>query len=282
MSGLAWGRDPTRHADATRFSMAARFGGQEATVTLHTADGQLCASAWGPGRQAALACAPALAGLSDDPLSFRPAHPFLRELQSHHPGLRTPRSGQVVVELLKATLGQLVTTREAAAAWRALVRRLGTPAPGPEGLWLPPDPRRLARCTPWELVPLGIPRKQAETVIRVAAVAGHMEDCLTMSLGLAMKQMMKVRGVGPWTAGHAVAHGLGHPDAVILGDLHLPRHVGRALAGEPDADDRRMMELLEPFRGHRFRVVRLIHTSGVKPPRRGPLVEAPPSWTGSG
>ena len=31
-----------------------------------------------------------------------------------------------------------------------------------------------------------------------------------------------------------------------------------------------MLELLEPYRGHRYRVLRLIELSGLAPPRRGP------------
>jgi 3-methyladenine DNA glycosylase/8-oxoguanine DNA glycosylase len=55
---------------------------------------------------------------------------------------------------------------------------------------------------------------------------------------------------------------LGDPDAVPVGDLHLPREIGRALAGESRADDRRMLELLEPFRGHRFRLIRWLLAAG--------------------
>jgi hypothetical protein len=31
-----------------------------------------------------------------------------------------------------------------------------------------------------------------------------------------------------------------------------------------------MLELLEPYRSHRYRVQRLVEMSGVAPPRRGP------------
>jgi hypothetical protein len=43
-----------------------------------------------------------------------------------------------------------------------------------------------------------------------------------------------------------------------------------ALAGEPRGDDARMLELLEPFRGHRGRVQRLLEVSGIHPEARGP------------
>jgi 3-methyladenine DNA glycosylase/8-oxoguanine DNA glycosylase len=51
---------------------------------------------------------------------------------------------------------------------------------------------------------------------------------------------------------------LGDADAVAVGDLHLPHLVARWLAGEHRGTDARMLELLEPFRGHRARVIRLL------------------------
>jgi 3-methyladenine DNA glycosylase/8-oxoguanine DNA glycosylase len=65
-----------------------------------------------------------------------------------------------------------------------------------------------------------------------------------------------------------VAHG--DPDAVSVGDYHLPNVVAWALAGEPRADDARMLELLEPYRGQRARVQRLLEVSGIWPPKYGP------------
>jgi hypothetical protein len=55
-----------------------------------------------------------------------------------------------------------------------------------------------------------------------------------------------------------------------VGDFHMPSLVTWALAGEPRGTDDRMLELLEPFAGHRGRVVRLLKTSGIRAPRYGP------------
>jgi hypothetical protein len=61
----------------------------------------------------------------------------------------------------------------------------------------------------------------------------------------------------------------GDPDAVSVGDYHLCHQVGYALTGHR-VDDDGMLELLEPWRGHRQRVIRLIGLSGLLEPRRGP------------
>ena len=63
---------------------------------------------------------------------------------------------------------------------------------------------------------------------------------------------------------------LGDPDAVPVGDYHLPAVVTYALTGEEGGDDARMLELLEPYAGHRYRAIQMIKFSGVTPPRRGP------------
>ena len=87
---------------------------------------------------------------------------------------------------------------------------------------------------------------------------------------LTRRRLMTVPGVGPWTAAEVARAALGDADAVSEGDYHLPHQVAWALAGEARADDARMLELLEPYRGHRGRVVRLIEAGGPGPPRFGP------------
>jgi hypothetical protein len=62
----------------------------------------------------------------------------------------------------------------------------------------------------------------------------------------------------------------GDPDALSLGDFHTPHLVSWALAGEARGDDARMLELLEPYRGQRARLVRVLELSGLMAPRFGP------------
>ena len=85
---------------------------------------------------------------------------------------------------------------------------------------------------------------------------------------------------GSVTGGRPVDHSGGHAAVVRrsrrrLGRrLHLPDVVAWALAGEPRADDDRMLELLEPYRGQRGRVQRLLEASHISPPAWGPRMEA--------
>ena len=82
--------------------------------------------------------------------------------------------------------------------------------------------------------------------------------------------LARVRGIGPWTVAEVTRVAYGDPDALSVGDYHIPGLVAWALAGEPKADDARMLEMLEPYRGQRGRVQRLLEESGMYPPKRGP------------
>ena len=82
-------------------------------------------------------------------------------------------------------------------------------------------------------------------------------------------RLSAVPGIGAWTVAEIAQRALGDSDALSVGDYHLSQYVGWALAGKP-LDDAGMVELLEPWRPHRYRVVRLIECSGYAKPRFGP------------
>jgi 3-methyladenine DNA glycosylase/8-oxoguanine DNA glycosylase len=117
---------------------------------------------------------------------------------------------------------------------------------------------------------MGIRPKQARTILRLARYAGRIEDAAASDPDMLAQRLGAIDGVGPWTIAYVLGNVLGDPDAVLLGDYNLPDTVGYVLAGEPRASEARMLELLEPYRGHRFRVIRLLWMNGVSAPRRGP------------
>ena len=84
------------------------------------------------------------------------------------------------------------------------------------------------------------------------------------------RRLGSLPGIGAWTTAEVLRSAWGDPDALSVGDYHVPSIVAWALAGEPRADDARMLELLEPYRGQRGRVQRLLEVARVMPPRYGP------------
>jgi 3-methyladenine DNA glycosylase/8-oxoguanine DNA glycosylase len=213
---------------------------------------------------------PRLVGIDDDPGRLVPSHRLVGELARRMPGLRLGRTDRVLESLVPAILEQKVTGSEASHGLRGLIRRHGEPAPGPFGLRLLPRPETLASLPYYAYHPLGIERRRADAIRWAASRADRLEEIVDLPLEEAYARLRALPGVGAWTAAEVALRALGDTDAVSVGDYHIPNTVAWALAGEPRGDDARMLELLEPYRGQRARVIRLLEAAGVAAPRYGP------------
>ena len=264
--------DPTIRLSTGRAWRATRTADGPASVALVHAGDQLRAEAWGPGADRVLADIPALLGLDDDPAPIPSGHPLIARLARRDTGIRIPRTLAVVESLVPAILEQKVTSDEAHRATIGLIRVHGEAAPGPAEwrLRLPPTPATLAALPYYAYHPFGIERRRAELIRRIASRAPWFEAIVDLPLPDAYARLTAVPGIGPWTAAEVGVRALGDADAVSVGDFHLPNLVAYALAGEPRGNDARMLELLEPYRGQRARVMRLLELSGIRPPRYGP------------
>jgi 3-methyladenine DNA glycosylase/8-oxoguanine DNA glycosylase len=263
--------DPTMRLVAGHVIRATRTADGPATIDVAVRGDHLAAEAWGPGADRLLDDLPGLVGLDEDRSGFVPgAHPLVAELDRRHPGIRLGRTLAVFEALMPAILEQKVTGTEAWRGFRGIVRRWGEPAPGPFGLSLAPPAAVVATIPYHELHPIGIERRRADLLRRVAARANRFEEIVTLTREDAYRRLRAMPGIGPWTAAEVAVRALGDADAVSVGDFHLPHLVAFCLAGEIRSNDTRMLELLEPWRGHRARVVRLLELSGLRPPAFGP------------
>jgi 3-methyladenine DNA glycosylase/8-oxoguanine DNA glycosylase len=241
-------------------------------ATLHVAreNGHVATRAWGPGAEWAVAHAARLCGEQDDDSGFAPTHPALARMHREARGMRMPRTHAVFEALVPSVLAQQVTSEEAHESYKHMVNALGEPAPGPMRLKLPPSPRVLAQTPYWAFHRFGVERRRADVIIRAARSAKRLEEIVGMDLVSAYRRMLAFPGVGPWTAARVAMTALGDADAVPLGDYHLPHSIGWLFDGTPRSTDERMLEILEPYRGHRARVVRMVLQMGVGAPRFGP------------
>ncbi|HEY9286422.1 MAG TPA: DNA-3-methyladenine glycosylase 2 family protein [Candidatus Dormibacteraeota bacterium] len=262
--------DPTIRFGDEEVWRAARTPEGAGTLHLRMAATSVDAEAWGDGAQWLLDGVPRLLGFDDVQDSFRPAGGLIAHLHHRYAGLRLGATEQVFEALLPTILEQKVPGVEAWAAYRALVRRLGEPAPGEHGLFLQPSPKRLAATPYWFAHQLGIDRRRFGVIQNAASLAGRINRTAVLPPAEARALLMSLPGVGPWSAAEVSVVALGDRDAVSVGDYHLPHQVAWALAREPRGSDARMLELLEPYRGHRARVIRLLTVGGIQAPRLGP------------
>ncbi len=228
--------------------------------------------AWGAGAGWALDNAPSLLGADDDVATFEPRDPRVRDAWLRDPHWRVTKTGLVMEALVAAVIEQKVTGIEAWRGWRLLVRRFGTPAPGPgaaRGLRCLPDAAGLRRVPSWEWLRCSIDAQRSDTIMRAALVAGSLERTVGLPMDEADRRLRSVPGIGRWTSAEVRQRAFGDADAVSFGDYHVASHVGYALTGEATDDDR-LAELLESERPHRYRVQHVVTTRMAGPPRRGP------------
>jgi 3-methyladenine DNA glycosylase/8-oxoguanine DNA glycosylase len=248
------------------------------------AEGVVHACAWGPGADVALDGVPAVLGDDDEPGAFRPSpsHPRLVAAWRSHPDWRVTRTTAVFEALAAAALEQRVTGAEAHRAWRLLVRAYGEPAPGPAGnqgafaagMRVPPTPQEWAAIPTWEWLRAGVEEARRRVVLAAAAVAHRLERTVDLPGEEAARALRTVPGVGVWTAAEVRQRAHGDADAFSWNDFHVAKNVTWALTGEV-RNDAACAELVEQYRGHRYRVQRLLELDGVRRPRRAPRMARP-------
>lgn len=272
----AWRRgagDPTYRVDPSGRhwrGLLTPEGAATLSVSVDAAAGEVVGEAWGPGADWALAHLPALLGADDEPSGFMPRHSALAAALRAAPHWRVGRGGVVWQALLPAIIEQKVTGQEAFGGYRRLVRRHGTPAPGPASdLWVPPTADAVRAVASWEWLQCGVDHARSRTAVAAARVADALERTLTVAGDEADRRLRSLPGIGVWTSAEVRSRAHGDPDAVSFGDYHVARSIGWALVGE-ELDDAGLAELLEPYRGHRYRVQRLVELAGIGHPRRGP------------
>lgn len=266
---------------AGRWDPAVRVSRRGAWRATHNSDGPATVryaldgdaveiEAWGPGAELELDRAPGVLGAEDSLDGFVPHHPLVADLHRRFPGLRVTRTRAVFEALLPAVFEQKVIGAEARAGYGRMIRRLGQAAPGPAGLMAPPGAVRIAATPYFDFHQFAIERRRAETLIGAARRADWLEATAGMPGEAARARLLSLPGIGAWTAAEVAMVALGDADAVSVGDYNLPNVVAWAFRGQRRGDDAMMLELLEPYRGHRGRVLRLLMAGGAGPPRRGP------------
>lgn len=225
---------------------------------------------------------PRWVGVYDDWTAFE-ISPQWKELpetlirsRQEHPGVRLGATGEVFKNTVASITEQRVTGIEAMGGLRSIIRQSAQPAPKtgradqPQGMYFFPSPNTLASLPSWTWHRAGYDQARSATIVNFAREAESIERIAQNSPVNEFSQALaSVSGIGPWTIAEVLQRSHGHPDAISVGDFHLAHHVGWAFERHR-ADDRRMIELLAPFRGHRNRVVALIKAAGIEEPRRAP------------
>lgn len=194
------------------------------------------------------------------------AFPALRRLLDGLGEVRLSRTPQLAEAFGRSVVEQLVQSAEARRSIAQMVACTGERVTAT--MWAWPRPQVLGATPVWDLRRCGISGRMIRALHAGAVEASRLERARGDWAALD-RRLRALPGVGPWTSAETRLR-LGDPDAVSVGDYHLPTTVGYALSG-PDGDgpdgtwtDAGMLALLEPYRGQRGRVIRLAEMAALR------------------
>ncbi|MFI6576943.1 AlkA N-terminal domain-containing protein [Nocardiopsis sp. NPDC050513] len=150
--------------------------------------------------------------------------PVLGPTVAAHPGIRSPGHVDAAELAVRAVLGQQVSVQAARTLAGRLVERFGQPLP--EGLedtgggltHLFPTPETLAAVDPSDLS-MPVSRGRALVGLCAAIADGGVDLGPGCDRERTEKDLLALRGIGPWTASYIRMRGLGDPDVFLDGDL---------------------------------------------------------------
>ncbi len=152
------------------------------------------------------------------------------------PGRRAPASVDPYETAIRAVVGQQVSVAGARTVAGRIVDAIGQPLPEPFGEITHrfPRPDELANAPD---VAFSMPGARRDTIRRVAAAvaAGDVELDVGSDPAEVHRQLLALKGIGPWTADYVVMRGLGHPDTFLTNDLGVRHGLDRLGLDAADA-----------------------------------------------
>lgn len=172
-------------------------------------------------------------------------------------GLRVAGAPTAWEALVHAVLAQQINLAFAASIRRELVRAFGRRARiGGELLHDFPTPERISSAGARGLAGFRLSRAKRDTLLQLARAfaAGRLDEreLEAMNDEEVVERLIRIRGIGRWTAEVALLRGLGRPDAFPAGDLSIVKYLAVGLLGRPAAATEREMrehsDRWKPFR----------------------------------
>jgi AraC family transcriptional regulator, regulatory protein of adaptative response / DNA-3-methyladenine glycosylase II len=241
-------------ADATSYSRTMRIAGHVGWITVRHAAAQLAVAvqiseSLLPVLMQVRSAVRTMFDLDAEPAAIMDhlaRDPWLMRAAGQVPGLRLPGSVDPFEIAVRGVVGQQVSVAAATTIAARLAARYGAPVDGPDGLYrTSPLPEALAAAQPEDVAKLGMPLGRARTIVLLAraVVAGDVNLGHVHDVDGVKDALMRIPGIGPWTAEYIALRGLHWPDAFPATDLGVRRALARRTA-PGDA------ELWRPWRGY--------------------------------
>ena len=169
----------------------------------------------------------------------------LKQLTAKFKGLALGSRGDAFATLARAIVGQQISVKGATTVMGKILHEFGETA---DGVLLFPGPESLARLTP-ERLPM--PRSRAVAIAEVARAVATGEVALaTQDSATLVTQLMRIKGIGEWTAQYVAMRAINDPDAFLHTDLVLRRVADHRLALATDTALLARAEAWRPWRAY--------------------------------
>ncbi len=154
--------------------------------------------------------------------------------------------------LARAVVYQLISTKAAEAIWGRVTSR-----------YAPVTPEAILNSDPEDLRACGLSRPKVShlTSIATAIISGDLNfhRLASSSIQVARKELLGVKGIGPWTADIFLMNALGKLDAFPAGDVGLMEAYKRLSDAETRHDIKRFSKLAENWRPYRGVAAHLLY-----------------------
>ena len=168
---------------------------------------------------------------------------FAKVLDTH--GKPEPRHSEPGVEtLLRTIVGQQVSVQAARSMWNKLIARLGQPV----------DLQKLMESSDEELREAGLSRQKAGYARSLAGLvlSGELDLAhLPEDDEEAIAHLIKIKGIGRWSAEIYLLFAEGRGDVWPAGDLAVQIEIGKLLGFDGKPTEKQLRELAESWRPHR-------------------------------
>lgn len=176
-------------------------------------------------------------------------HPHIGRLIACNPGLRVPLSATPFEALSWAIIGQQISVSAAISIRRRFILAMGIQHSS--GLWCHPTPARIVQFNEDILRAAGFSQAKTKTLLALsqAIVQNDLDLDIpvnTESIERLGAQLLKIRGIGPWTINYALLRGFGWLDGSLHGDVAVRNNL-RALLGTDKITEQETRQWLAHF-----------------------------------
>jgi DNA-3-methyladenine glycosylase II len=177
--------------------------------------------------------------------------PVVAALDSRFPGNRQIRQLDVFTALIRCISTQQVNLRWAVTTRRRLAETFGRRYEIDGQTVYALDPELLAQADPSQIRALQFTTSKSVSIVATARamVDGglHLKDLQDLDDEVVIERLVKIRGIGPWSAEWVLARTLGRP-RVVAGDLGVRKAVGLAYLGTPEVSEPEVRRLTSHWR----------------------------------